>query len=103
MSTDRGTIDTTNEWSLEPTFQQDLDGDGSIGLPPPTIIESAGTTTLARIGNNYSMYPVGGSPGTMLGSGGPAVTVGQFAGWTPIGAEKVGSTYQVVWKMGGQY
>jgi len=29
------------------------------------------------------------------------VAAGQFGGWTPIGAEKTASGYQIVWKMTG--
>src|SRR6516225_7955797 len=37
--------------SLEPSFQQDLNGDGVIGLPPPpspTVIEKFGATSLVE-------------------------------------------------------
>src|SRR5262245_14765820 len=39
--------------SLEPVFQQDLNGDGSIGLNPPKVIETFGLTSLVGIGRNY--------------------------------------------------
>ena len=39
--------------SFEVSFQQDLNGDGRIGLPGPTAIESSGSTTLSQNGSNY--------------------------------------------------
>ena len=45
--------------SLENTFQQDLNGDGVIG-PATKIIEFAGSTALAEVGNNYFLNPVAG-------------------------------------------
>ena len=39
-----------------PRFQQDLNGDGIIGLPPsppPTVIEALGSTSLVQVGSNY--------------------------------------------------
>ncbi len=39
--------------------------------------------------------------GPSLKYGGADVVAGQFGGWTPLGVEKVGSGYQVVWKNGG--
>src|SRR5262249_60404102 len=40
--------------ALEPSFQQDLNGDGVIGPPPTTtVIESFGATSLVQVGNNY--------------------------------------------------
>ena len=41
--------------SLEPSFQQDLNGDGIIGsaAAPKTVIESFGSTSLVQVGNNF--------------------------------------------------
>src|SRR5690348_109723 len=44
--------------SLETTFQQDLNSDGTVG-PTPTAIESYGATTLERVGSSYFLYPHG--------------------------------------------
>ena len=44
--------------SLEPSFQQDLNGDGIIGIPPSVTIEAYGNTSLAVVGNNYALNPV---------------------------------------------
>ena len=54
--------------SLEPSFQQDLNGDGIIGsaAAPKTVIESFGSTSLVQVGNNFYFYPVGGSSGPLF-------------------------------------
>ncbi len=82
--------------SLETSFHQDLNGDGVIGISQ-TVIEAAGTTALARAGNNYFLNPVGGGSGPALEFGGAPVAVGQFGGYTPLGAEQVTNGYEVVW------
>jgi len=99
--------------AIETTFQQDLNGDGTIGLlsssssPPPTtttvtttVIESHGSTELVQAGNNYFFYPVGGSSGPEFNYGGP-VTANEFAGWAPIGVEATSSGYDVAWENAG--
>src|SRR5436190_2197872 len=60
-----------------------------------TVIESRGSTSLVQVGSNYFFYPVGGSSGPELMLNGAPVTVGEFGGWTPIGAEKTTSGYGV--------
>src|SRR4051812_41743017 len=88
---------------LETTFQQDLNGDGTIGLPPPpppTVIESAGSTDLVQVGLNYYLYPHGGSSGPGLSSGGALMVAGQIGGWAPIAAEAVTGGYKVAGEMG---
>ena len=63
------------------------------------MIEASGSTSLMQVGNNYALYPVGGSSGPLLRYSGAAVTVGQFGALTAIGAEQVsGGGYQVAWK-----
>jgi S-formylglutathione hydrolase FrmB len=93
--------------SLEPSFQQDLNGDGSIGPPPPpppTVIEAFGSTSLLQVGNNYFMAPTGG-PEVELNFGGAPVVEGQFdqfgGHWVPIGAEQTATGYEVAWKVQG--
>jgi serralysin len=77
--------------SLESSFQQDLNGDGVIGVAAPssTVIESYGNTSLTVTGNNYALNPSGGGTGPLLKNG-SVVTVGQYGAWTFIGAEKLG-------------
>ena len=86
--------------SLETSFHQDLTGDGIIGLPPPRVIESAGVTTLLQNGSNYFLNAADGS-GVEMRYGGAVVVAGQFGTWTPVGAEKTASGYQVAWRQAG--
>ena len=46
--------------SLETSFQQDLNGDGTIG-PTTTVIESAGSTSLTQVADQVYLYNSGGS------------------------------------------
>ncbi len=87
--------------SLEPSFQQDLNGDGVIGIASTTVtIEAIGNTILAIDGNNYAMNPVGGGSGPLLKYG-AAVTVGQYGAWTFIGAEQISGGYEVALHLPG--
>ncbi|MFG3595137.1 Ig-like domain-containing protein [Bradyrhizobium sp. RDI18] len=83
--------------SIETSFHQDLNGDGTIGVPT-AVIESYGSTTLIGTGANYFLDPVAGGTGPSLKLNGAAVTAGQFGAWTPIGTEQTSSGYQVAWK-----
>ena len=84
--------------SLEATFQQDLNADGTTGLKT-TPIEASGATRLDQVANEFFLHDSGGN-GPSLKYAGADLVAGQFGGWTPIGAEKVGSGYQVAWKNG---
>ena len=86
--------------SLETSFHQDLNGDGTTGLHT-TVIEAQGSTSLAQVANNYFLFPVGGSSGPELSYNGAPVTVGEFGPWTPIAAEKTASGYEVAWQVTG--
>jgi 20S proteasome alpha/beta subunit len=85
--------------SLETTFQQDLNGDGVIGIPT-RVIQTDGSTSLVQVGSNYFLDPVGGSSGPELKFGGAAFVVdaGQFSGWAGIGAVQTSTGYDVAWK-----
>ena len=85
--------------ALEPSFQQDLNGDGTIGFPT-TVIEAAGATDLSTIGSTYYLYAHGTTTGPTLKLSGSAFVAGQLGGWTPIGAEATASGYEVAWKNG---
>ena len=86
--------------SLETSFQQDLNGDGHIGLGTiTTVIESYGSTHLTEIANHFYLYNSAGS-GPSLKYGGADVVDGQFGAWTLIGAEATSSGYDVAWKAG---
>src|SRR5258708_2285168 len=63
--------------SLEPSFHQDLNGDGVTG-PHTTVIEAQGSTSLVQVADEYFLYPVGGSSGPALSYNGAPVTVGEF-------------------------
>src|SRR5260370_524556 len=84
----------------ESSFHQDLNGDGVIG-PHTTVIEAQGSTSLVEVANDYFLFPVGGSSGPELSYNGAPVTVGEFGAWTPVGAEKTASGYEVAWKITG--
>ncbi|MCK1393566.1 matrixin family metalloprotease, partial [Bradyrhizobium sp. 1] len=88
--------------SYETIFHQDLNGDGSIGVPAASatnVIESAGSTSLTQMGSNYFFYESGAGPELMRG--GAAVVAGQFAPFVPIGVEKTSTGYDLAWKASG--
>jgi len=85
--------------SAEILFQQDLNGDGRIGLPPTAPIESNGATKLATAASLFFLQD-GTGAGPTLKFQGADFTAGQFGGWTPIGAEKTASGYEIAWKFG---
>ena len=89
---------------MEPSFQQDLNGDGTIGAPSVTI-EASGATKLVQIGNQYFMQNSGGT-GPALKYLNAAVTAGQFGPLAPIAAEQSTGGYELAWKTtngSGQY
>ena len=92
--------------SFETSFQQDLNGDGTIGPPPPppppalTVIESYGTTSLLTDGTHYFLQPAGGSA-VELSYGGAPVYTGEYGGWTWIGAEQTANGYEVALSIPG--
>jgi hypothetical protein len=61
-----------------------------------TLIESAGTTSLTRVGSNYYMSDAGAA--VLLKYAGAAVAAGQFGTWSPVAAEATASGYDVAWK-----
>ena len=88
--------------SAEATFQQNLNGDGAIGINlPRTAVETVGATDLVQVGTNYFLDAHGASSGPALSYNGAAVTPGEFGGWTPIGAEAMNGGYEVAWKLAG--
>ncbi|TKW73930.1 MAG: hypothetical protein DI543_25630, partial [Bradyrhizobium icense] len=85
---------------LETSFQQDLNGDGTIGIPAAqtTTIEAIGNTSLTQVGNNFFLNPTGGSSVQFSYLNSP-VTAGMFSGWAPIGVERLaGGGFEVAWK-----
>ena len=84
--------------SLESTFNQDLNGDGVIGVTK-TVIQVDGSTGLAEVANEYFIYESGGS-GLALSYGGAPITAGEFGAWTPIGAVQTSTGYEVAVQFG---
>ena len=86
--------------SFENSFHQDLNGDGQIGVGGvATVIELNGSTSLTGVGNHYYLDDSTGA-GPSLKYVGADYVAGQFGGWTPIGAEKTATGYEVAWKSG---
>ena len=102
----------------ETSFNYDLNGDGTIGVPSGsgptngggstlTVIESSGTMSLLTDGTHYYLQPNGG-PAVELSYNGAPVTAGEFAQYgydAPIAAAQTASGYEVAWKStsGDQY
>ena len=85
--------------ALEPSFHQDLNGDGTIGPSGTTVIETSGSTWLTQVGNEYYLDNTSGA-GPVVQFGGAPVVAGQFAS-VPIGAEQTASGYEVAFKRPG--
>ncbi|HUB44321.1 MAG TPA: choice-of-anchor D domain-containing protein [Acetobacteraceae bacterium] len=86
---------------LERSFNYDLNGDGTIGLKPTSIIQIDNTTTLASVGNAYVLEDTGGT-GPILQYQNSPVTVGQFgSNVVPIGAVQTATGYDVAWTVMG--
>ena len=94
-----GIISGADVASFERTFDQDLNGDGIIGVPPPVIIEAFGSTSLTQIGSQFYLY--NGGLGPQLKYAGFAVVAGQFGAYVPIGAEQTPSGYEIAWRISG--
>lgn len=88
---------------LEPAFAQNLNGDGGTETVALPAIESDGNTSLVQMIDRYFLNSTGGTWGPELRMGGAPVTAGQFAGWTPIQAEKNSAGYLVGWQNGSQF
>ena len=86
--------------SFETTFNQDLNGDGTIGIPT-IVIKVNGSTSLTEVGNNFYLY--NNSVGPSLKYAGAPVAAGEFGGWTPIGAIQTASGYDIAWKLAGTH
>ncbi len=89
--------------SMEFSFNDDLNGDGTIGIPVPsgaTTIESSGTTSLLASGNTY-LLQVGSGGAVQLSYGGQPVMPGEFGALTPIAAQQTASGFEVAWRTPG--
>jgi serralysin len=85
---------------LETSFQQDLNGDGTIGIAGVSVVETAASTALVTIGNNFYLWAIDTAAGPSLKYGGANVQAGQSS-WVPIGAVQTSGGYQVAWKLAG--
>ncbi|WP_084299137.1 M10 family metallopeptidase C-terminal domain-containing protein [Bradyrhizobium sp. WSM1743] len=101
--TDSGVLSgsSTRLEQAETSLHQDLNGDGTIGVPVTTIETSGATSLVENGGGNFYMNPVAGGTGPELKYGGSPVAAGQFGVWTPIGAEQTANGYQIAWKAPG--
>ena len=87
----------------ETTFQQDLNGDGTIGVVSSEI-ETVGNTKLAQVADMYFMYQGNGTSGVLLRKDGAPWTLGQDGSWRVIGAEQTANGYSVWLRAGtGNY
>ena len=84
--------------SYETVFNQDLNGDGTIGVVT-TVLQTDGSTSLTTQGNQY--YLANGGSSVALQLSGSGIAVGQLGGWTPIGAVQTASGYDVAWQLIG--
>ncbi|MDF0518084.1 M10 family metallopeptidase C-terminal domain-containing protein [Bradyrhizobium yuanmingense] len=90
--------------ALEPTLQQDINGDGTTGVPVAPVvsgvtIETLGSTKVVLSGGNYFLDDISTGTGPTLKYGGSVVNAANYSTWSVIGAEKVsGGGYDVVWK-----
>jgi len=84
--------------ALEPSFQQDLNGDGVIGVPT-TVIEALGSTSLVAVGGNFYLDNISSGTGPVLKFGGSPVTAGQLGVWAPLGVEAISGGYEVAFKI----
>ena len=88
------TVESSTLIPYENSFHQDLNQDGLIGTPSAQIIESAGATSLVKVGAEYHF---GSGAGPLLKIGGVAVTSETYAGWSPGGVEPTATGFQVAW------
>src|SRR3982074_3238039 len=71
--------------AFEPSFQQDLNGDGVVGVRQ-TVIEGCGATHRTQVGSQFALLNAGGA-GPTLKFGGVVFEAGSVGGLAPIGAE----------------
>jgi Tryptophan-rich Synechocystis species C-terminal domain len=86
--------------SIETSFNQDLNGDGVIGVPTTTTTTTTTATNLTQVGNNF--YLDGGS-GPELKFGGAAFVAGEWGAWTPYAEVKTATGYDVAWTAGANH
>jgi len=88
---------------LETSFNQDLNGDGTIGLPAGTSLiqtdkSALGSTSLVQVGNTYYLENADTGAGPVLQYGNSAVTTDGLGTWHAIGAVQTSAGYEVAFK-----
>ncbi len=83
---------------FETVFGQDLNGDGTVGVTS-SLIQTAGSTSLLAIADNYYIYTNGSGP--ELKYGGAPVVAGEFGNINPVGAIATSNGYEIVWQIPG--
>jgi hypothetical protein len=90
--------------SLEKSFNQDLNGDGTIGLPTGTTLiqtdtNTYGSTSLVQIGTDYYLENSSTGVGPELQYGGVPITSAALGSYTLIGAAPLsGGGYEVAFE-----
>src|SRR5438309_1861123 len=84
--------------SREPSFHHDLNNAGMTGALT-SLLEAQGSRSLVHFPTRRSSDLDGGSSGPPLSYNGSPMTAGEFGAWTPIGAEKTATGYEVAWKV----
>ena len=82
--------------SLEPAFQQDLNGDGAVGVTTK-IIQTDGSTSLTEVANQFYLDSSSGS-GPALKYQGADVTAGELGSWMLTGAVQTTTGYDIAWQ-----
>jgi serralysin len=82
--------------NLEAGFNQDLNGDGVVGVTS-TLLNAGGATPIYQVADSYAL---GSASGPLLKSAGAPVVAGGQGAWTPIGAAATATGFEVAWKAG---
>jgi serralysin len=86
--------------SLEPSFQQDLNGDGAIGVPT-TVIVSSTSINLVEAGSNFYLDSITSGSGPEFKYGGAPIVPNEFGAWTFIGVEQTTGGYEIALHLPG--
>ena len=71
-----------------------------IGAVAGTVIQTDGSTSLTKIGNQFFVLTAAG-PAPRCAYGGALVVAGEFGAWTPIAAVQTATGYEVAWTIRG--
>jgi hypothetical protein len=87
--------------TYETSFNQDLNGDGTIGVTS-AVIETNGITSLVAVADQYALEDSHGN-GPHLTINGAPVVAGQLAPWTPVAAAQTPTGYVVAFQLGNSF